>query len=131
MHLIWKRPDGFHKANPEDFMVVDTASNARIWLHKTDHENYPFRVSGGWEDETQTRRINQLVNLLKTSEEFWKNHLVLIFGDAKQENYESFIQNLIQWLTELKACSKGDTWEKEIMGVILDEVARKIQITAQ
>ena len=34
MHLIWKRPDGFHKSTPDDFTVLDIDSSSRIWLHK-------------------------------------------------------------------------------------------------
>ena len=51
MNVIWKRPDGFHNASPSDYVTVDITSNAKIWLHKRDQENFPFRVSGDWQEE--------------------------------------------------------------------------------
>ena len=40
MHVIWKRPDGFHAASPADFEVVELTSSAKLWLHKRDQENF-------------------------------------------------------------------------------------------
>ena len=53
--VIWKRPDGFHGANPSDFMVVDIGSESRLWLHKSDFENFPFRISGSWSGEKDSK----------------------------------------------------------------------------
>ena len=128
MHIVWKRPDGFHKARPSDFRVVDIDSHSRIWLHQSDSENYPFRVSGGWEDEEATIRINSLVNLLsQKSGEQWKATLQKYFADSKQDTFEAFLVQLQLWLSELKGCAKGDTWEIEIIVQVLDEL--KVRLT--
>jgi elongation factor P hydroxylase len=63
MFVVWKRPDGYHDATPSDFQIVEAGANARIWLHKSDREWYPFRISGGWQESDATRRLNGLVNL--------------------------------------------------------------------
>ena len=128
MHLVWKRPDGFHKANPNDFMVVDIDSHSRIWLHKKDCENYPFRVSGGWEDEEGTQRINQLANLLAQPEKNWEKTLETNFANSKQETYIAFLQHLDLWLDKLQVCAKGDTWEIEIITRVLQELKARLGI---
>ena len=75
MKVIWKRPDGFLGSDPSDFSVFEMASKSKLWLHKKDHENFPFRISGGWQDEESTRKLNVLVNLLSQNEESWKKWL--------------------------------------------------------
>ena len=127
MHLIWKRPDGFHKSTPDDFTVLDIDSSSRIWLHKKDRENYPFRVSGGWEDEKASRRINQLVNLLRQAPSEWDRALNSRYEDSKQDTFEAFLLQLLEWLEELEACAKGDTWEVEITQQVVRKVREQIK----
>ena len=50
MHLVWKRPDGYHGATPSDFNEADLGENVRLWLHKSDKDQYPFQIAGGWEE---------------------------------------------------------------------------------
>ena len=69
--VIWKRPDGFHGAAPEDFVVVDIGGESRLWLHKTDHDNFPFRVSGTWQGEDLSKKVNKLVNLISKQKKEW------------------------------------------------------------
>ena len=64
MKVIWKRPDGFLKSIPSDFMVLEMPSQSKLWLHRSDQDNFPFRISGGWQDEESTSKLNQMVNLL-------------------------------------------------------------------
>ncbi|MBI2602133.1 MAG: hypothetical protein HYW48_03675 [Deltaproteobacteria bacterium] len=127
MKVIWKRPDGFHEASPSDYVVAEISSGTKIWLHKSDHENYPFRVSGGWQDEDATRKLNQLVNLIDKPVTDWVQILASHFGNARTENAESFLQQQLEWIDELKRHLKGDTWEIEIMSDTLDEVKNQIE----
>ena len=127
MHIVWKRPDGFHKAKPSDYKVVDVDSHARIWLHQSDSENYPFRVSGGWEDEEATARVNSLVNLIpKESKDEWTSALEKYFANSKQETFEAFVIQLQLWLGELKKCAKGDTWEVAIIQSVLNALTSRL-----
>lgn len=126
MKVIWKRPDGFHQALPSDYDVYEVTENTRIWLHKDDHENYPFRVSGGWKDELATKELNSLVNLLPQPHDSWISFLKKSFDDSKSEKIESFLQEKLNWLDELSANLKGDTWELEIMTETLKKL--KIQL---
>ena len=71
MHIIWKRPDGFLEALPEDFRRVTLSSGARLWLHQSDVEWYPFQVSGDWAGQEQTTKLNALVNLIDANEALW------------------------------------------------------------
>ena len=64
MHLIWKRPDGFHGASPTDFRVVDLGGRSRLWLHKVDRDQYPFRIAGGWEEKDGSVLLNNLIELI-------------------------------------------------------------------
>ncbi|MEZ4741934.1 MAG: hypothetical protein R3B45_05725 [Bdellovibrionota bacterium] len=50
MHVVWKRPDGYHGASPSDYRVVEINESSNLWLHKRDTDWFPFRVSGGWKD---------------------------------------------------------------------------------
>ena len=127
MNVVWKRPDGFHGASPEDFVVVDVASKSRLWLHRTDNENYPFRVSGGWQDEKETRRLNLLVNLLAQADATWTDHLPKAYEHSESEDGATYLAELTSWLTELTGHLKGDTWEVAIMGEALAEVKRRVE----
>ncbi|MBP6219239.1 MAG: hypothetical protein KA436_11685 [Oligoflexales bacterium] len=130
MKVIWKRPDGFHGASPSDFTLTPLSSQAKIWLHKTDSANFPFRLSGGWQDEEATHKLNRLVNLLGKPSADWVSHLLKIYHDSKIEDPTAFLLSLISWIDEVSSQLKGDAWELEIMGETLTElreILRRVQ----
>jgi hypothetical protein len=129
MFVVWKRPDGYHDATPSDFQIVEAGANARIWLHKSDREWYPFRISGGWQESDATRRLNGLVNLLGESVDAWTAFLTNAFHHSMTDDPKAFIADQVSWLNDLRAHLKGDTWETEIMGQVISEVARKVADT--
>lgn len=124
MSVIWKRPDGFHGASPSDYYVIDIKGNSKVWLHKHDDTNYPFRVSGGWQDEDATCKLNKLVNLLARKEDIraWINFLQEDFNNSTTENSGQYYIEIIKWLQSMKSELKGDNWEVEIMSAVLEEV---------
>ena len=126
MKVVWKRPDGFLESVPNDFTVLEMPSKSKLWLHKRDQENFPFRISGGWQDEESTRKLNGLVNLLTKSEENWKEWLETDFFNSKLEKSDGHINSLRLWLKAVKENLKGDTWELEIMAEALGEIDRQI-----
>ena len=126
MKVIWKRPDGFHEASPKDFTVVEIANKSKLWLHRLDQENYPFRVSGGWQDENSTVKLNRLVNLLSCDYDRWLQYLSRDFHDSKVDTIETYCSNLTSWLQELSNNLKGDTWETDIMTQTFDEIHKTI-----
>ena len=128
MKVIWKRPDGFLSAEPADFRVADLSSGARIWLHQTDSENFPFRVSGGWSDETLTKKLNTLVNLLGQTNEKWTHTLTKLFHDSHAESPQAFIKDMKAWFADLKQNLKGDTWELEILTQTLIDVEAQVKM---
>ena len=127
MKVIWKRPDGFHGASPSDYVVVQVANNSKIWLHKDDNLNFPFRVSGGWQDEDATKKLNQLVNLLNKDKEVWLGHLIDGFFNSKSESAEKYIEKLSMWLGDLRNSLKGDQWETTIMSEVISDVQHKTE----
>lgn len=128
MNVIWKRPDGYHGAKPSDYVVLDLPSLAsKIWLHRTDKENFPFRISGGWQEELASKRLNGLVHLLDKPETAWRAFLHAQFEHSKFEDLSSFMEDLLSWLKELQGYLKGDTWEIAIMKDTLDALVTKIQ----
>ena len=129
MFVVWKRPDGYHDATPGDFRIAEAGANARIWLHKSDREWYPFRISGGWQESDATRRLNGLVNLLGDSAEAWTGFLTNAFHHSMTDDPKTFVTEQVAWLNDLRAHLKGDTWETEIMGQVITEVASKVAET--
>jgi len=127
MHVVWRRPDGFHGATPNDFKVVEIAGHSRIWLHKTDRDWFPFRISGGWQDDEATRRLNCLVNLVNEPDSEWVARLVKSFHHSVGDDPASFLSELETWLGELKTSLKGDKWEIEIMNETLIEIVSHIE----
>ena len=127
MHVVWKRPDGFHGSSPDDFHVVEIGQQARIWLHRTDKENFPLRISGDWKEDESTRRLNLLVNMISRSNADWVQHLVKSFHNSMSDDANAFIDELGQWILKLQDHLKGDTWEVEIMGRTLTEVRRQLE----
>lgn len=126
MHVIWKRPDGFHEASPIDFTVIELEGHSRIWLHNSDKDQYPFRISGGWEDDDGTVKLNNFINLLPCSEEEWLNYLLQKYNNSLKDNPKEFYTGIIDWLQSLKKHLKGDTWEVDIMVVAIDLTSRKL-----
>ena len=125
--LIWKRPDGFLGASPEDFTVIEVAGNSRIWLHRRDSKNFPFRVSGGWQDEDATRRLNQLVNKLNKSPSDLAKHLLTDYYESSAQDGKKYLKGLSAWFHELSDHLKGDHWETTIMREVLEELLQKIR----
>ena len=122
MHVLWRRPDGFHGASPSDFKVLEVGGQSRIWLHKSDHDWFPFRVSGGWQDDDATKRLNQLVNLLDQPDAEWLANLIKTYHHSRHDDAQKFMDENIVWLDELTQNLKGDKWEVEIMAHVLSEI---------
>lgn len=127
MFVVWKRPDGYHDATPEDFKVVTLENRARIWLHKTDRSWYPFRIAGGWQESEATQRLNGLINLLGDDESERLENLRHTFHNSMSDDSGVFVTEQVKWLTELENHLKGDTWEIDIMGQVLQEVSSCIE----
>lgn len=131
MKVIWKRPDGFHQAVPSDYVVVEVSENSRIWLHKRDQENYPFRVSGGWADEDASQKLNRFVNLIPKSSREWVQYLVELFNHSETDSPQNFLKKEQEWLDELAKNLKGDTWELEIMVETLKKLKKKLELSSE
>jgi hypothetical protein len=125
-NVIWKRPDGFHGASPSDFKVVTLGNHLKLWLHHKDNINFPFRISGGWQEEVATSRLNKLVNLLDKPEAAWKTAITKIFDDTMGDHLGKHLSELVEWITELRSHLKGDTWEVEIMNQALTDVTNQL-----
>lgn len=115
MRVIWKRPDGFLGASPEDFTTIELAGHSRLWVHKRNKDQYPFQVSGGWEEQTDTVRLNNLVNLLPEAADRWVSYLNDSFNHSMKDEKKDYCEYLNSWLNELAKSLKGDTWEVEIL----------------
>lgn len=126
MKVVWKRPDGFLESVPNDFTVFEMPSKSKLWLHKRDHENFPFRISGGWQDEESTRKLNALVNLLVQPERSWEVWFDEDFANSKLETTTLHREALREWLKTVKDNLKGDTWELEIMTEALEEIEKRV-----
>lgn len=126
MHVIWKRPDGFHDADPADFMVVNLGNRSKIWLHKKDQDWFPFRVAGGWQESEATQRLNRLVNLLSQNDQAWIDALSRQMDDSMGDDAGRFLDDISRWLVDLRNHLKGDTWEIDIMSQALSEVNDRI-----
>ena len=121
MHVIWKRPDGFHGAEPSDFVTVDLG-DSRLWLHRNDTNWFPFRISGGWQESEATKRLNNMVNHLRSDDSQMLQYMVKMFEDSMSDDAERYYADLDRWLKDLKLHLKGDTWEIDIMSQVVDSV---------
>lgn len=126
MHVIWKRPDGFLDATPDDFTILEINDQARIWLHKSEREWFPFQVSGDWKDSSATRRLNLLVNLLRADDQAWARHLLTEFHDSLMADAGDFFDETSNWLEETTANLKGDVWEVDVMGKVVAEIKERL-----
>jgi hypothetical protein len=126
MHLIWKRPDGFHGASPQDFSVLELGGHSRLWLHNVDKDQYPFRIAGGWEENEGTVLLNNLVNLLPKGDQEWLDYLNRAYDHSMKDDRKAFVDEMTVWLRDLTSCVKGDTWETEILQQALRLTVDKI-----
>lgn len=126
MHVIWKRPDGYLGASPEDFLVVELDGHSRIWLHKRDKEQYPFRVSGGWEEDEASRRLNHLVNLLALRPADRVEDLKGHYSDSMEDDPARYMDETLKWLKGLISRVSGDNWEMVILRQALEVTASKL-----
>jgi len=128
MNVIWKRPDGYHDAEPTDFRLLPIGSHFNLWVHKTDSTTFPFRVAGGWEEEAQTTRLNMLVNLLDQADDQW-NSFIDAEVDQSMNPRDAYVKETVEWLTSLKSSFKGGGWEVEIMGKAFDAIITRLNAT--
>jgi len=126
MNLIWKRPDGYHGATPNDFTTISIDGHSKLWVHKTDQDTFPFRISGGWEEEEQSKKLNNLVNLIGKPDNAWEEYLSKVYADTLDEDPKQFCSNIILWLDELSSLIKGGNWEIEIIGKTIDGIKLKL-----
>lgn len=128
MHIIWKRPDGFQNAVPEDFRRVQLSNGAQLWLHRHELDWYPFQVSGDWAGQDQTARLNRLVNLLDAPESSWTGFLEHFHDDdlGKGGDLVAAARSLREWLEELKSSVKGNTWEVEIIQCAFTDLQTRV-----
>ncbi len=131
MKVVWKRPDGFHGASPSDYHVIELDGHSKIWLHRTNHDWFPFRVSGDWGEEESTRRLNRLVNLIGTEPNNWVKYIDESFGNSKADSVGVFISDISNWIDHLKANLKGDTWEIDIMTKALSVVVENLKLASR
>ncbi len=128
MHVIWKRPDGFQNAVPEDFRRVALSNGAQLWLHRHELDWYPFQISGDWTGQEQTKRLNRLVNLLDAPSSAWQHFLEHYYDDEMGEGtVASAIQNIDSWMETLKNHISGNTWEMEIINCALRDVHSRLE----
>jgi len=126
MKVVWKRPDGYHGATPSDYRVIKINEDSNIWLHKKDSEWFPFRVSGGWQDEDATIKLNSFINLIGKEDSEWLDHLTNNFGHSEAKDAETYYKETLIWFSELKNNLKGDTWEIEIMATVISITEKNI-----
>ena len=115
MHLIWKRPDGYHGAQPSDFSVLELDGHSRLWLHKEDRDHYPLQISGGWAERESSIRLNNLINLIPFGRDAWVEYLGRQYDHSMTEDPADFYEEIYTWLEGLVTHVKGDTWETEIL----------------
>ncbi len=128
MHIIWKRPDGFQNAQPEDFRRIELSSGAHLWVHRHELDWYPFQVSGDWKGQQQTTRLNRLTNLLDSTDEAWSNFLEHYHDDElKEAGIVATATQLKAWIAEMQSSIKGETWEVEITACALSDVHDRLK----
>lgn len=125
MNLVWKRPDGFIGATPDDFLAYPIEDQCSLWLHKRDHDTYPFRLSGGWQETEASSRLNRLVNLLPRPDGDLVDHLLASFHRSMSEDAKAYWQEQDQWLSDLVGYIKGDHWEIELVKLILNKLRKR------
>lgn len=127
MHLTWKRPDGFHNAQPSDYYSIELDGKSKLWLHKEDKDQYPFRLAGDWEEKDHTVRLNNLVNLIGEPTESIIGYLKSTYNHSMNSNLEEYYNEVYSWVRELKNFLKGDTWETDILSQAIDTTLKKLE----
>ena len=129
MHIIWKRPDGFQNANPEDFRKLTLSNGSGLWLHKQELDWYPFQFSGDWEGQEETKKLNRLVNLLDAPHSDWERYVQSLLDNnfSEDNSLGQLVNSLQSWLEESKANIKGNTWEQDIMKVAFGDIQTKLK----
>jgi hypothetical protein len=126
--LVWKRPDGYLGAKPEDFRILSISGHSNLWVHKTDRDTFPFRLSGDWANEHLSKRLNNLVNLLDDTDDTWRRYIEKISDDFEhEEDFSKVIGGLLSWVEELKKVFKGSSWESDIVANTLNAVQTRLQ----
>ena len=129
-HVIWKRPDGFQNACPEDFRKISLSNGAQLWLHKYELEWYPFQVSGDWSGQEDTKKLNRFVNMLDATKNSWKSMLEHLFDDDLNSKEgrcaKEIAEESILWIKELESSLKGDSWELEIVRCAFYDILQKL-----
>lgn len=126
MNVIWKRPDGYHDAAPSDYYTYELGNRYSIWLHKKDKLEYPLRISGGWEDQASTEKLNRFVNLLPSPDEDWIQ-VIKKDLDNSMDDKEQFFDALFSWIEELNKHLKGEHWELLVLEQILKAVRKRLE----
>lgn len=130
MHVIWKRPDGFQNALPQDFRRVGLSDGTHIWLHVHDSDWYPFQVSGDWSAQEDTKKLNQLTHLLDADEGQWKEYLEKMrdrdFSQQSEVSCALIAKETLVWLRKIEQGIRGNTWEVEIIRCALSDIRSKL-----
>lgn len=131
LQIIWKRPDGFQNAAPQDFRRLPLSNGAQLWLHRTDRDWYPFLVCGDWSQEADTVKLNRLIYLLDASDADWEYHLNTLLRDQedhrKTMTMQTVAEDCILWVESISKKIKGDTWEQEIVQCALGDLVKKLK----
>lgn len=125
LKVIWKRPDGFHGAEPSDYYSVELG-HSKIWLHKQDRDEFPFRISGGWEEQEASKKLNNLINLMGDHQEKLVAFLIESYSHSTQDDPSKFIEDLQRWVLQLHDALKGDTWEVDVMAAALTSLKERL-----
>ena len=126
MRVIWRRPDGYREARPLDFYVVTIGEGYSLWLHKSDIENFPFRISGDWQDEDGSQVLNRLTNLISKPTLIWQTNLEELFRHSHFDSPADFLKDLLSWLHRLQSHAKGDGWEIRIIEAAIDAIIKEV-----
>lgn len=129
MHLIWKRPDGFQNAEPQDFRRIALSNGTLLWLHKREVEWYPFQISGDWAGQEMTSRLNRLVNLLDAKDDQILRAIEKIQDETPGEAADLVVttKSLTHWVEGLKDKVKCNTWEVEIVQCALLDLQNRLK----
>ena len=129
-HVIWKRPDGFQNACPEDFRRIGLSNGAQLWLHRHEVDWYPFQVSGDWSGEQDTKKLNRLINMLDATKTAWKSVIEHMCDDELDEasgrSLSEVAKTNVLWLQNMQNMVRGDSWEIEIIRCALGDIIQKL-----
>ena len=131
LKVIWKRPDGFHGAEPDDFYSIELG-HSKLWLHKHDTDEFPFRVSGDWEEQEASKKLNNLINNMSGQQSDMIDYLTNEYAHSNLGEPSKFLEDTKAWVHTLRSSLKGDTWELDIMSSAFDALSERLEsITAK